>query len=310
MEAEMRYIYEIWHEGSFSKAAEKLYLSQPALSMAVSKTEKKLGMPVFDRSRRPPRLTPAGEIYIETIQKEMHLEEDMERKIEDLRSLNAGTLCIGGSHYLNAYILPDILMQFHSLYPGVSLDLVENSSAELAKMLSRKELDLTFSCNEEFMLDFRRYPAFWDHILLGVPGVLVNEKVRPHGMSAVQISQGRHREADCPTVLLNEFREVDFILLREGNNLHDRALLLFEKENLRPNILMEVSQLVTAYHLAEHGLGATFISDRLVFPVEDRLLYFKLNSRLTDRLFYMLLPNRDYIPNAVRAFLDHVKKVL
>ena len=52
MEQEMRYIWEIWREGSFSKAAEKLYLSQPALSMAVSKAERALGAPLFDRSRR------------------------------------------------------------------------------------------------------------------------------------------------------------------------------------------------------------------------------------------------------------------
>ena len=57
MEQEMRYIWEIWREGSFSKAAEKLYLSQPALSMAVSKAERALGAPLFDRSRRPPTLT-------------------------------------------------------------------------------------------------------------------------------------------------------------------------------------------------------------------------------------------------------------
>lgn len=310
MEPEKRYIYEIWREGSFSRAAEKLYLSQSALSMAVSKVEKGLGMPIFDRSRRPPLLTPAGEIYLDAVERAIHLEEDMERQISDIREIKAGKLCIGGSHYLNAYILPDVLTQFHRIYPRVSLELVENSSSELAKMLGRQELDLTFSCNEEFMLDFKRYPAFLDHILLGVPDMFVREDLKVQGLKAAQVSAGRHLESSCPSISLAELYDVDFILLSAGNNLHDRARQLFEESGIHPNILMEVSQLVTAYHLADHGLGATFVSDRLIFPGVDRLLYFKLDSKLTERLFYMLLPNRNYIPNAVRAFIDHVQKTL
>ncbi len=309
MEQEMRYIYEIWREGSFSRAAEKLYLSQSALSMAVSRAERQLGAPIFDRSHRPPLLTPAGQVYLDTARQAMQLEEDMERRISDIRRLHAGRLCIGGSHYLNAYILPDILCGFHRRYPDVKLELVESSSAELAKMLARRELDLTFSCNEAFLSDFPRYPAFSDHVLLGVPRQGLPPQAEGLGLTAAQVAEGAHLRPDCPTAPLRCFQELGFLLLSPGNNLHDRAEQLFREAGFQPKVLMELSQLVTACRLAEHGLGASFISDRIVTP-DSRLVYFKLDSRQTERAFYMLLPKRSYTPHAVRAFIDHVRETL
>ena len=69
MELNMQYIYQVYQDGSFTKAAEKLFLTQPALSMAVRQEEKILGAALFDRSRRPLALTPAGEAYIRTTER-------------------------------------------------------------------------------------------------------------------------------------------------------------------------------------------------------------------------------------------------
>ena len=84
MQQEMKYIYQVYTDGSFSRAAEHLYLTQPALSIAVQKVEESIGMPLFDRSRRPLQLTAAGEIYIGTIKKIMGLEQDLDRQIQDI----------------------------------------------------------------------------------------------------------------------------------------------------------------------------------------------------------------------------------
>ena len=66
MQLEMRYVYQIYLDGSFSKAAKSLYITQPALSMAIQKVEADIGMPIFDRSTRPLTLTHAGHIYYVT----------------------------------------------------------------------------------------------------------------------------------------------------------------------------------------------------------------------------------------------------
>ena len=112
MSPEMLYIYTIYQEGSFSRAASKLYLSQPALSIAIRKIENEIGMPLFDRQSKPLRLTAAGEIYIDTIKKELLLEQEQQQKISDLKNLTSGTVRLGGTHFLNAYILPEVLSDF------------------------------------------------------------------------------------------------------------------------------------------------------------------------------------------------------
>ena len=143
MQQELEYIYEIYKSGSFSKAAENLYITQPALSMAVKKIESEIGMSIFDRATRPLKLTETGKIYIEAIEKFLTLEEDMNNKIHDIQELKSGNICIGGSHYINAYVLPDALTKYSALYPGIKINLIEASSAVLAEMLDEIKIDLT-----------------------------------------------------------------------------------------------------------------------------------------------------------------------
>ena len=76
MESEMKYIYTVYQKGSFAKAAQSLYLTQPALSIAVQKVEARIGMPLFDRGQKPLKLTSAGEIYIEKIEEILHIEKE------------------------------------------------------------------------------------------------------------------------------------------------------------------------------------------------------------------------------------------
>lgn len=306
MQTEMEYVYRVYQEKSFTKAAEALFLTQPALSLAIRKVEDSLGMPIFDRSVRPMGLTPAGEAYIEFIQNTLHLEQEMQQEMQDIREVNTGSIRMGGSHYINAYIMPRVLAGFMQQYPRVKVELIEASSAVLSQMLSRREVDITFNCNPKFMQDFERYPAFEDHLLLAVPKAFrTDAALAGKSLDANAIVQGRHLKPDCPTVTLDSFRDLEFILLNPGNNLHDRANWLFQEAGFSPRVKLKLSQLVTAYHLADAAVGATFISDRLVMPGEDHLLYYKLDSALSKRMFYMLLPNRKYTSKAVRAFVAY-----
>ena len=84
MFSNMRYIYKIYKEGSFSKAAKDLYISQPSLSATVKKVEQKIGMPLFERSTNPIQLTECGKQYIKTAEQLMNLEEQFANYVEDL----------------------------------------------------------------------------------------------------------------------------------------------------------------------------------------------------------------------------------
>ena len=171
MELNMQYIYQVYQDGSFTKAAEKLFLTQPALSMAVRQEEKILGAALFDRSRRPLALTPAGEAYIRTTERVKYLEAELGRELEDLRDVRTGRLHVGGTHYLNCFLLAELLAGFSQRYPGIQLEVSEDSSVRLARRLERREMDLIFSCDPELIDRFEHQPAFYDHILLAVPKI-------------------------------------------------------------------------------------------------------------------------------------------
>lgn len=306
MQQELKYIYQVYKDGSFSKAAEHLFITQPALSIAISKIESALGMALFDRHHRPLQPTDAGMIYIETIEKMQNLENDLECQINDLKDLNTGTIKIGGSHYLNAYILPKILTGFTNQYPGIEIELVEESSYVLSNMLSERKLDFTFSCNEIFMQHFKRYAVFYDFILLAIPrDHKVNQRFPDYRLTADDIICKKHLNDNCPTLPLSEFRDLDYLLLNEGNNLYDRSMEMFQDAGFIPKIKMTISQLVTAYHLASNGFAATFISDRLVLDSSVPLTFYKIKSGHIKREFYILLPDRTYTPVATNAFIQY-----
>lgn len=307
MSPEMLYVYTIWQEGSFSKAAKKLYLTQPALSIAVRKLEERIGMPLFDRKRKPLCLTDAGEIYIETAQKELQLEREQQQKFDDIKNLSTGSVCIGGTHYLNAYILPEVLADFSRRYPGIELQIKEGSARSVAQMLADRSIDVTFNCDPELVRDFPRYEMFVDHVLLAVPASdPINEQYGSFALTAEQVVRGEHLDPWLKRIGLDAFAELPIILLRRGNNLHDRAWGMFKEVQVEPVIKMELNQLVTAFHLAEAGMGATFVSDRIVDVHSDSLLFYPLASALAKRTFYILLPKDAYVPVSVRKLVDHI----
>ena len=307
MKAEYEYIYAIYQYGSLSEAARKLFLSQPALSKALKRTEDSIGMALFDRSSRPVRLTEAGRAYIRAIETMRKAETTLEHHLSELSGLREGSLRIGGTHYVNAHVLPKALTRFHSLYPGIRTELIENSSVELGNMLAEGKLDITFSCDPRRIALFPGTPCFSDHILLAVPEQLVPEKL-PAGAccSAEDILAGRHLADTCPVVDITAFAQNDFILLKEGNNLRARAEELFRSAGITPRCIMSLDQLATAYYLCAAGYAAAFISDRLVKHSMPGVCFFRPDSPAMTREFHALFPSGEYIPQAASVFADIV----
>ncbi len=99
------YIYEIYRCGSFSAAARNLYITQPAISIAVKKEEQELGQPIFERSSSRILLTDAGRAYIDAVEKLHRIEEDLKVYCNDLSNLKTGALRIGASSFFLSSIV-------------------------------------------------------------------------------------------------------------------------------------------------------------------------------------------------------------
>ena len=119
----MEYVYEVYKERSFTRAAKNLYVTQPCLSALVKKTEEKLGFPIFNRSANPLQLTEYGKEYIRYIERMQALENEFENYLNDVRGLKTGRLSIGSNNAFSALVLPQIISEFNRLYPGVEVRL-------------------------------------------------------------------------------------------------------------------------------------------------------------------------------------------
>ena len=311
MNADLNYIYEIYKTGSFSKAAENLFISQPALSKSVKKTEDAVGMPLFDRKSHPLAVTDAGMCFVRAAEKLQLLERDLDDELSDLRNLRTGAIRIGGANYINTAILPPVLTSFHEKYPGIKVSLVEASSAELSKMLAAGELDLTLSCNPAFMRNFERVQVFSDNLLMAVPwGMDIDEPLEEQAFTFEEVAAGAHLSGTKAPVPISAFRGLPFIALGKGNNLFDRAREIYESAGFVPEVRIVLQQMSTALKLAESGYGITITCDRLIRTTRADLRYFALATPLAKRDFYALLPRRAYRPAAVRRFLGHLTEAV
>jgi len=281
----MEYVYAVYQKKSFSKAAESLHISQPALSTAIRKIESKIQLPLFDRSSTPIELTAAGRIYIDSIEQIMALEQDMAQRFSQLVLEQRTTINVGTSSFFCSYILPQLAEAFREEHPDVVINLMEANSSEFSGLFHSDILDLCLTVDQ---LEDTLPCTVWkqEEIILAVPASFsVPQCCSDSALTFEQIRSGRYQDKDIPCVGLDQFREIPFLFLKPGNDLHQRADLMCQRAGFTPNVTMYLDQLLTSYYVACSGKGAAFIRPDLVRHVEptSTLQFFKLEDPLAQR---------------------------
>ena len=133
--------------GSFTKAAAKLFISQPALSNYINKVEEELGMKLFDRSSTPLLLTYGGEQYLKRAKKILTQIDDMDRELRDITHHMQGRLRLGFPSERIIYMLPLILAPFKKRYPGIQVQVVSGPGNRLTEMLRGGDVDFVMLPN-------------------------------------------------------------------------------------------------------------------------------------------------------------------
>ena len=307
------YVYEVYKERSFSKAAKNLFISQPSLSGTIKRVEEEIGYEIFDRSTKPIGVTDIGEKYIKTIEKILKLERHFIQYVNDVDDLKAGNVSVGGTQQYTSYMLPAIVSKFIEKYPHINVDIVEAKTSSLIRYLNEGIIDIAidnYSYDEE---DYSRQFQTKDTMVLTVPkSFSSNENLKDYALSFEEIKSGEFKNDDIPFVKLSEFKDENFILLKEGNDTRTRAHKKFVNENISPKVLLEVEQQITSYNLTAYGLGISFISDYLIRNVgdNDSLCYYKLENYENDRdICFYYLKNK-YITKAQSEFLKMAKETL
>ena len=166
----MDYVYAVYVNKSFSKAAEALYISQPALSAAIKKVELEIGTPLFDRRTNPISLTEAGQYYVDSVESIMQIEEEMKLKFKTLSELNKSTINIGAASFFCTYVLPDLIQDFQDKNPQYTVNVLEANADDLMKYLKSGVVDLIIDVETKGE-HYHYESVIWaeDDILLVVP---------------------------------------------------------------------------------------------------------------------------------------------
>ena len=191
MNLAQKYAYAVYREESFSKAAKKLFISQPSLSETIKKLEKELGFLIFDRSKTPLKLTPQGMIYMEYLEEAFENEKVMLGRIRSISENPSKEITIGGGSFLSRSVLPLVCGEFLKTYNDVNIKLDFSDSAPYGSMQDRLENDridiaLMYSYNpkqfvgtplldEQFFLAFTKDcpgAKFLEHYAIDIDSVI------------------------------------------------------------------------------------------------------------------------------------------
>lgn len=301
-----KYVYEVYKERSFTKAAQNLYISQPSLSARIKKIEEIIGEPLFDRSTTPLQLTEVGKVYIEAAEEITQIEQRVENYINDLAGLKTGNLAVGASTLFAAYVVPSLITQFNQKFPDVHIQLIEGNTAELEEMLGSNALDFVIDNYHYDSILYNKELYCEENILLAVPKhFAVNEELGMCQLSYKNIKNKNYLNQKYPAVPLGRFADLPFIMLTQGNDTRTRGDRLCRNVGFKPNIVLEFNQQSTAYMASSTQLGATFISDILVsqLPTFENLVYYKLDGEEAKRKVFFYYKTHKYKTRVMEEFV-------
>ncbi|MBQ2967409.1 MAG: LysR family transcriptional regulator [Clostridia bacterium] len=313
MFSKYNYVYQVYKAQSFTKAAEKLFISQPSLSVAIKNIEKRLGADLFERTGSRVVPTEVGKEYIYAAERIMAVEKEFSDRINDLYHLETGKMTVGGTNYLSSYVLPRIINRFASLYPKIEVELVEANSGMLSHMVKNEQVDIIIDSFDETMDEYEGESLAKEEILLCVPkDRAVNRSLEAYQISYQSLMSGGVDFEKVPTVSMGKFKEEKFILLKPGNDMHNRAKTIFEKSKIEPKVAFYVDQMNISYALAESGMGLCFATDTLLKygKFRDNVFVYKVDNKHSNRTLYIAHKKNKYCTRAMDAFIRIAKEVI
>lgn len=275
-------------EKSFSRAAEKLFRTQPAISLAVQRLEASLQERLIDRSGNPLILTDAGRIVMEYARRFENLQSELQNSLAELRDNSAGRLIIGANESTSLYLLKHI-EQYRRLYPKVKVQVRRSLSSKVPAQLIDGDLELgviSYDPEDERLISEVIYT---DHLAFVVSPV--------------------HRFAKLKNVSITELGMETFIAHNVLSPYREVVLREFQRHKVALNMDVEMPTVETIRKLVQRNEGVAFLPQMCVEQeLEQKTLReVKVDELEVDRKIRLVYPARRGLSHAARAFLEVVR---
>lgn len=244
---QLEYIVTISAEGTITKAAQKLFIGQSALSQVLSHMEEELGVRIFDRTSSGLVPTQDGELFLDAARKILEIKRTLLARYKERDQQSTGVLRIGMSQTRSWLFAPLIFPKYIQAFPNVKIFYTEGNEEELSRMLINGKLNMMFTINAY------KEPSF------------AYTKVRTERMLLV-ISRSKTEGLDLDALRrfdLSGVGSMPFVLMHQGNGLRNTTDRIFQDSNIMPPTAFESNSMDVCFQMAAFGTGATIIPDSL-----------------------------------------------
>jgi DNA-binding transcriptional LysR family regulator len=276
---------------SFTRAAQKMFITQPAISFQIKALEEHLGIQLLDRTDQEVALTEGGEILYREAKKILLFYGEIVNGIDQLKNLEAGVLKLGASTIPGEYILPQYLGEFNKFYPQVELSLKVGSTQQVMEWLKERVIDLGVIGAAVELPGIRLLPFLEDELVLITPA--------DSGWKNQQV------------VTVDQLASYKFILREKGSGTRTVIERILAQQGLEVDKLKVVMELGTTRAVltaVSAGLGISFVSK---WAANDLLEFNKLKQMHVEgidlkRQLYLIISEQHYLSVIGNKFLDFV----
>ncbi|MCT8138230.1 LysR family transcriptional regulator [Anaerobacillus sp. CMMVII] len=282
---QLQCFFETAKSNSFTKAAEKLYIAQPAVSMAIKKLEKELGITLFHRHDRAVRLTVEGERFLIHVQKIFDQLEEARLEMEELRGLERGEVKLGLPSMMGSFYFPNIIVAFKKAYPHLNISIIEDGTKQIQANIENDTIDLGVIILDETTKELESIPIINEEMVVCVPAT--------------------HKLAQGKSITYEQLAGEALVLFKEGYFQRDIVINHIQDLGLVPNIAFETNQISLTKSLTRKGLGVTLFL-KMVIQDDKDFVPLSLTPPITLSLG-LAWKKRTYLSKANEAFVDFVR---
>lgn len=291
-----QYIKTISQTGSLTAAAKKLYVSQPSLSQMLRQIEEDIGLPLFDRSVSPFRITYAGEKFLEAADAIIAANTQLESQLREIRNDHSGNLRLGISVTRAMQVIPLVMPAFIEEYPDIRLELTECGSAGLEDLLVKGEIDLAMAAIEtdSTSMAYELIEKETIGILAGRDSSIAKRTISGNYVSICDVASER------------------FVCLSKSHSSRVIQDKLFRKHGISPRVLLETDSLEVAKRVCV-DTGACMILPNIYideYVRQKRGEFFPLADYENHRHFYACYRKDEFLPRYTKDFIRITTRML
>lgn len=291
---QIEYIIKIADEQNITKAAEKLFITQSALSQQLLKLERELNTTLFIRNKSEWQPTPEGEIYLKNAREMLRIKQRTYTTISDMVSSKTGYLSVGLTPGRGPDMFTHVYPLFHDQYPEVTVTPMELSVRRQQAMIRRGELDIGFMTLSNSQKTSDAYlDLFREELYLAVPDICAQ---------ALGLPAEPTEENEYPLLSIEALRYEPFVLMYRQSTVRDMIDLIFREAGFSPSVLFETSSNATVLSMIESRLCCGIIPAHYVSKKKEGIRFFRMPSHPTWQISVSYQKNA-YLSKAAKQFI-------